>query len=85
MSLRQLKQPICLFGEDADARRERLKKLTQEKHIEQKQTPPIPKPKEQDREENKLFYTIGCEELKGARTQIAFYSIPKACLRYISY
>eukprot|EP00826_Nyctotherus_ovalis_P046387 TRINITY_DN5237_c0_g1_i1.p1 TRINITY_DN5237_c0_g1~~TRINITY_DN5237_c0_g1_i1.p1 ORF type:complete len:171 (-),score=32.85 TRINITY_DN5237_c0_g1_i1:620-1132(-) len=86
--LRQLKEPICLFGEDADTRRERLKRTienqnapkTREGIKEQKESKQAP-PKDKSIKEDELFYTRGSEELKAARTQIAFYSIPKASLR----
>jgi hypothetical protein len=81
MQLRRHRHPIHLFGENKSARRERLKKL-----MEKKPEPvPLPKSKEPKpvKEEPKLFYTIGSDELKAARTQIAYYSIPKACLRCI--
>lgn len=85
MSLRQFKQPICLFGEDAAARRERLKSLAQKTYIDKGRIPPLGKVKESKEEksgkDDELFYTYGTEELKTARMEMALFSIPKASLR----
>jgi hypothetical protein len=91
LALRQAKQPVCLFGEDARARRARLQ------HILQKGDGSVagmgmgkgmPGPKDTDKKQDKggkdekeVFYTHGCEELKTARSEIALYSVPKAALR----
>lgn len=86
IALRQLRQPICLFGEDAMARRERLRKIAQETYIAEGRVPQLAKPKEKKEEktsdEKELFYTHGSEELKKARMEIALFSIPRASLRY---
>ena len=83
MSLRRLKEPICLFGEDAGARRERLILIVQKIQIEQSKLQPAPKPKAEKDEikENELFYTRGIDDLKAARMEIALFSIPKASKR----
>ena len=88
MALRQMRQPICLFGEDAIARRERLRTIVQKAYIEEGRVPLLGKPKEkkevkEETEEKELFYTHGPEELKAARLEIALYSVPKATLRYV--
>ena len=85
IALRQLKQPVCLFGEDAIARRERLKEIAQKAYIEEGRIPMLGKAKEKKEEapENKeLFYTHGSDELKAARSEITLFSIPRATLRY---
>lgn len=83
MALRQLRQPICLFGEDAIARRERLKGLAQKAFIQDGRIPLFGKPKEnkEQKAEKETFYTHGTEELKAARLEIALYSVPKSTMR----
>jgi len=81
--LRDIKQPICLFGEQAPERRERLRHsiimfYEQEgrmplfrKNVETKEAP----------EEHQTFYTEGSSDLVEARYNIAKYSVPLAAIR----
>ena len=83
LALRQMKQPICLFGEDAAARRERLRTVLQKAYIEEGRIPMLGRAKEKKeaKDEKEVFYTHGCEELKAARLEIALFSIPKSTMR----
>ncbi|XP_060071892.1 U4/U6 small nuclear ribonucleoprotein Prp4-like [Ylistrum balloti] len=79
-SLRQLGEPICLFGEGPADRRERLKKLLSqigEDALKQKKKEEI-ELKKKKAEENITWYHEGSESLKEARYWIAQYSIPRA-------
>ncbi|XP_027195846.2 U4-U6 small nuclear riboprotein factor 60K [Dermatophagoides pteronyssinus] len=76
--LRNLNQPICLFGEGPADRRERLRQL-----LARLGEDAIKKNKEEDRsqeekEPSKTWYHVGSENLLKARQWIAEYSIPKA-------
>jgi U4/U6 small nuclear ribonucleoprotein PRP4 len=84
--LRQMGEPITLFGEKEMERRERLRKLLATMSEDQAQALAVaaeeaqqplvtlPPPKE-------LFYTEGSEDLKAARIQIAHYSLQRASAR----
>jgi U4/U6 small nuclear ribonucleoprotein PRP4 len=84
--LRQMGEPITLFGEKEMERRERLRKLLATMSDDQAQLlavaaeeaqqplATLPPPKE-------LFYTEGSEELKAARIQIAQWSLQRASAR----
>ncbi|VDP23682.1 unnamed protein product [Soboliphyme baturini] len=78
--LRQIAEPICLFGEDKPDRRERLRKILslmdeEEAHrILRREEPRSDLPKE---EEN-TWYHEGSEALRQARQFIARFSIPRA-------
>lgn len=84
--LRQMGEPITLFGEKEMERRERLRKLlatmTEDQAqalaetAEEAQHPlaTLPPPKE-------LFYTEGSEDLKAARIRIAHWSLQRASAR----
>eukprot|EP00002_Diphylleia_rotans_P017115 TRINITY_DN3315_c0_g1_i3.p1 TRINITY_DN3315_c0_g1~~TRINITY_DN3315_c0_g1_i3.p1 ORF type:complete len:470 (+),score=74.98 TRINITY_DN3315_c0_g1_i3:43-1452(+) len=81
--LRQLGEPICLFGERAPDRRDRLRDVLVRRDITE--LPPLPedvaKKAEQDAvvtEKKEVFYTHGSKALKNARLWIANYSVPKA-------
>ncbi|BFZ20632.1 hypothetical protein BsWGS_23671 [Bradybaena similaris] len=79
-NLRQIGEPICLFGEGPAERRERLRKLLAElgeSAIRQKKEE---KQKEQKKkeEDNITWYHEGPQSLKNARYWIAEYSIPRA-------
>lgn len=81
--LRQLEEPICLFGEGPADRRERLRKLLAEKGEEaykRQKVEEIEEKKKRD-EENITWYHEGPESLKDARYWIAEYSIPRAKAR----
>lgn len=86
MRLRELGHPICLFGENAGDRRERLREKVIEYYIE-KNEPPVFLQKittsadsgaSAGASSNETFYTEGCEELKEARLMIAKFSLPRA-------
>ena len=85
--LRAMGEPICMFGEEARDRRERLRDLM----VQMEQSgQDLPEPGEgatamdeveeantEEDEKNQLFYTEGSEELKAARQWIAKYSLPR--------
>ncbi|KAJ2555753.1 hypothetical protein EV175_002194 [Coemansia sp. RSA 1933] len=86
--LRNLGHPVCLFGEDAGDRRNRLRYVLSKIAVDQKSTAPgdgdqemlsqegtIEDDKEEEEEE---FYTEGSVELRQARHQIAEYSLVRA-------
>jgi U4/U6 small nuclear ribonucleoprotein PRP4 len=84
MRLRELGKPICLFGEKAPDRRERLKKEITAKVLAEGKLPTFKKIeviKEVKVEDNEEFYTEGSEELKQIRLDIARYSIPRSAYR----
>lgn len=82
--LRQLEEPITLFGEREMERRERLRKmlatmdegraaaLAASNEVAMEEAAPLPK---------ELFYTEGAEELKQARIEIAEFSLRRAAAR----
>lgn len=82
-TMRQLGEPICLFGEGPADRRERLRQLlaqigedtVKKKKIEQAEQ------KKKKEEENITWYHEGSETLKEARYWLALYSVPKANAR----
>uniref|UniRef100_A0A915J9B0 Pre-mRNA processing factor 4 (PRP4)-like domain-containing protein n=1 Tax=Romanomermis culicivorax TaxID=13658 RepID=A0A915J9B0_ROMCU len=80
LMLRQLDQPICLFGEDKPDRRERLRTFLsmldeeEAQRILRKEDPKVEKPKE----ENTTWYHRAGETLREARIFIAQYSLPRA-------
>jgi U4/U6 small nuclear ribonucleoprotein PRP4 len=80
--LRELGRPICLFGEKALDRRERLKKEVYEIVISLGEIPEIltkltsKSEKENENLMNEVFYTEGGAELKKARMEVLKYSIP---------
>eukprot|EP01048_Picozoa_sp_COSAG05_P006448 COSAG05_NODE_418_length_10011_cov_18.784100_2_plen_439_part_00 len=84
LKLRSLGEPICLFGEDARDRRERLRELmlhsdTLEAGVAADPADPAEQRKEQNAADDKheLFYTEGPDDLKVARQNIARYSLPR--------
>ncbi|XP_055344030.1 U4/U6 small nuclear ribonucleoprotein Prp4-like [Paramacrobiotus metropolitanus] len=81
IQLRAIGEPICLFGEDKQDRRERLRKLLSViGDIQQFQ-----KQKEEDRKRKELdtttWYHEGPESLRLARLFLAQYSLPRSKLR----
>lgn len=86
MGLRQLGQPICLFGEKIADRRDRLKKIVGEYTLKYGSVPSfaikrLEEKKSEKNEENEPFLTPGIQELKDARLEIAKFSIPKSAFR----
>ena len=86
LKLRSLDHPICLFGEEARDRRERLRELmanleSQGMSIEEAEGGAAAGEgdamDEDTAEANQLFYTEGSDELKTARQRIAKYSLPR--------
>eukprot|EP00958_Prasinococcus_capsulatus_P009968 scaffold966_cov415-Prasinococcus_capsulatus_cf.AAC.31 len=83
-ALRELGVPITLFGEDPQARRERLQKIlvTRQHDEEQHQVAMDEGGQEQEIDTTReLFYTEGSMELFEARKFLAAYSIPRAANR----
>eukprot|EP01103_Thecamoeba_quadrilineata_P013413 TRINITY_DN3720_c0_g1_i1.p1 TRINITY_DN3720_c0_g1~~TRINITY_DN3720_c0_g1_i1.p1 ORF type:complete len:527 (-),score=98.66 TRINITY_DN3720_c0_g1_i1:96-1532(-) len=84
--LRELGEPICLFGEQAADRRNRLREVMAKRNIldpssSSSATVPVAaissnKSKRDPKDEQ--FYTEGSQELKQARLAIAHYSLPRA-------
>ncbi|KAK4217655.1 WD40-repeat-containing domain protein [Rhypophila decipiens] len=82
--LRELGEPVTLFGEDLADRRGRLRELLAEKA--EQATPEnadvdmidADKQDAEDQEQEEEFYTGGSEELLQARINIAHYSLPRA-------
>ena len=78
--------PVCLFGEDAGDRRERLRSKVVEDCIEKGEPPTFlmrisgsEAGKNGDvKNQQEIFYTEGEEGLKEARLIIAKYSLPRA-------
>ncbi|CAH3109932.1 unnamed protein product [Porites lobata] len=79
--LRELGEPITLFGEGPPERRDRLRKLLSELGED------VPKKEEDEKEkqepelEEEVWYHEGSPELKVARLWIAKYSLPRSCER----
>lgn len=79
-NLRQLNEPICLFGEGPAERRRRLKELLAnlgEDVIEKKKDEPEER-KPVHREQESTWYHEGPEALRSARIWIARYSLPRS-------
>ncbi|ELU16587.1 hypothetical protein CAPTEDRAFT_226300 [Capitella teleta] len=80
IQLRQFGEPICLFGEGPQDRRERLRKLLGEMGNEifkKKNLEESDKKKKKD-EENVTWYHQGPDHLRAARLFLARYSLPRA-------
>ena len=76
LRLREMMQPICLFGEDAGDRRERLRNVIVKYYIEEGKAPVFfqkfvdesqKDTGNDENDENEVFYTEGSTELKDAR------------------
>jgi U4/U6 small nuclear ribonucleoprotein PRP4 len=82
LKLRELGEPITLFGEGPQDRRDRLREfLTQQVehgYQEDESMPDVP-----DQEAAEEYYTEGSEALLEARQDIAKYSVPKAKERIV--
>ncbi|KAL4219446.1 U4/U6 small nuclear ribonucleoprotein Prp4 [Mactra antiquata] len=81
--LRQLGEPICLFGEGPADRRERLRQVLAQRGEDtlRKQKAEEELSRKKREEENITWYHEGAETLKEARLWIAEYSIPRAKAR----
>lgn len=91
--LRELGQPITLFGEDATDRRDRLRELLLELEEQQDaaaavggetadfQMQDAGAEGEEDHENDEEFYTEGSQELLEARRKIARFALPRAKAR----
>lgn len=83
--LREMGHPICLFGETAADRRERLKQICAQYIVEQGVMPNFnnlqPLQENPENEENEHFWYKGPPELQQIRTEIANHSLRKAALR----
>ncbi|CAJ0574095.1 unnamed protein product, partial [Mesorhabditis spiculigera] len=86
MKLRMLNQPICLFGEDIQDRRERLRALLSTLDEDQiarvLHTEEASYADKRDREAH-TFYHRGAETLRDARISIADYSLREAKARIV--
>lgn len=79
--LRQLGEPICLFGEGPAERRERLRHLLAdlgEQQSKKEKAEEEERQKKKKEEEETTWYHEGPESLKTARLWIAEYSLPRA-------
>lgn len=92
--LRELGEPITLFGEGPADRRDRLRELLadlQEKQeaegkgdVEMREATAEAEKAEEEAEQQEEFYTEGTQELLNARRKIALYSLPRAKARVAS-
>ncbi|XP_046366916.1 U4/U6 small nuclear ribonucleoprotein Prp4-like [Haliotis rufescens] len=79
-NLRQLGEPICLFGEGPAERRERLRQLLArlgEDAVKKKKEEKLQEQRKKE-EENITWYHEGTDSLKDARYWLSDYSIPRA-------
>lgn len=82
--LRELGEPVTLFGEDPADRRDRLRELlTTQAQLASTQSPDVEmndadEAQEEGDEQEEEFYTKGGDELLQARIAIAEYSVPRA-------
>lgn len=82
-NLRQLNQPVCLFGEGPAERRRRLKELLAnlgENAIKQRMQEEEER-KQLQKEQESTWYHEGPEALRTARFWLAYWSLPRAKLR----
>ncbi|KAK2567142.1 U4/U6 small nuclear ribonucleoprotein Prp4 [Acropora cervicornis] len=79
--LRELEEPITLFGEGPPERRDRLRKLLSELGEDVPRKEEEEKAKHEPELEEDVWYHEGPSELKVARLWIAKYSLPRACER----
>ncbi|KAK5578525.1 hypothetical protein RB653_008197 [Dictyostelium firmibasis] len=89
LKLRELSEPIILFGEKPEHRRSRLREILIERNILDGTPLLISKKKQEEQEElledsdEENFLTEGTEELKAARINIAIYSLKKSQQRLL--
>ncbi|KAJ5232611.1 hypothetical protein N7468_005567 [Penicillium chermesinum] len=78
--LRELGEPITLFGEGPSDRRDRLRELLTDISDRQDGVPEVQMEEAEgaEEEEQEEFYTEGSDHLLAARTEIARYSVPRA-------
>ncbi|KAL1997906.1 hypothetical protein VTN02DRAFT_450 [Thermoascus thermophilus] len=87
--LRELGEPITLFGEGPGDRRDRLRDLLAqlaekqeaEGDVEMREASAEAEAEEEKADEQEEFYTEGSQELLEARRQIALFSLPRAKAR----
>ncbi|CAG7918206.1 unnamed protein product [Penicillium olsonii] len=80
--LRELGEPITLFGEGPSERRDRLRELLTDMADQQGGDIEMEEPEAEDEDERQEeFYTVGSDELLAARKSIAHYSLPRAKAR----
>lgn len=81
--LRELGEPITLFGERVSDRRDRLRELMTDMADQQGGDLEMeePEPEEDEGEQQEEFYTVGSDDLLAARKEIARYSLPRAKAR----
>lgn len=80
--LREIDEPITLFGEGPADRRDRLRDLIARARLEKGETMEVEEESEEsseseEDEEDEEFYTEGSAALKQARREMAEYSIPR--------
>jgi U4/U6 small nuclear ribonucleoprotein PRP4 len=91
LRLREMGQPVCLFGEEAGDRRERLRAVAVQYYIEHEGVAPtfcmkktvtmgetVVGEGKAGKKDEEVFYTEGTKELREARMEIARYSLPRA-------
>ncbi|PXF45032.1 U4/U6 small nuclear ribonucleoprotein Prp4 [Gracilariopsis chorda] len=83
LALRSRGHPVCLFGEDAYDRRERLRALLAEAGVTRLETEEEEQPhaKKEQEVRTEEFYTEGTQQLRDLRTQIAHASLKAAHTR----
>ncbi|KAI0567534.1 U4/U6 small nuclear ribonucleoprotein Prp4 [Gracilaria domingensis] len=83
LALRSRGHPICLFGEDAYDRRERLRAVLAEAGVTSVEDPQSEKPVVIERQDVRTeeFYTEGAQHLRDLRIQIAHASLKAAAIR----
>jgi U4/U6 small nuclear ribonucleoprotein PRP4 len=89
--LRELCEPICLFGEDLTARRERLRECLASRNetrgmplyaLELNRLAEVARRRASEEDSGELFYTRGTQQLLHARTDIAEYARHSASERF---
>lgn len=85
--LRELAEPITLFGEGPADRRDRLRDLIARARLDKGEAMEVEEESEKsgsedEDEEDEEFYTEGSAALKQARREMAEYSIPRSVLAF---
>ncbi|KAJ5366971.1 hypothetical protein N7541_000912 [Penicillium brevicompactum] len=80
--LRELGEPITLFGEGPSERRDRLRELLTDMTEQQGGDIEMEEPEPEDEvEQQEEFYTVGTDDLLAARKDLVHFSLPRAKAR----